>query len=111
MKRTPCFIVHPFAVACATASGTAPPDLGARPPEQAADGEERRLHVGAERSGPVNDLEGRLRLPDENWRKVASSVGVADRASLGAARDRIAREGGVPNTFLFAAGVRAWFLP
>jgi len=57
----------------------------------------------------VNDLEGGLRLRYEIWRELAPYVGVAYRASLGATRDRVAREGGVPNTFLFAAGVRVWF--
>ena len=110
MKRTLCFIVLPFAVACATASGTAPPDMGARQhggdavtaPMIFPSDEEFGVEPG------VNDLEGGLRLRDEIWRKVASSVVVAYRSSLGATRDRIAREGGVPNPFFFAAGVRAW---
>jgi copper resistance protein B len=57
----------------------------------------------------VNDVEFGLRLRYEFRREFAPYAGVSYRASFGATRSRVLREGGAPNEIQFAGGVRMWF--
>jgi copper resistance protein B len=57
----------------------------------------------------INDLEGGIRLRYELLRELAPYLGVAYRASLGATRERVLREGGNPSSFILAGGLRTWF--
>lgn len=57
----------------------------------------------------VNDAELGLRLRYEVRRELAPYVGLSYRRSLGAARQRVRREGGDPNELQVAVGLRTWF--
>lgn len=57
----------------------------------------------------VNDVELGLRLRREIRRELAPYIGLSYRRSVGAAADRVRREGGVPNALQLAAGLRTWF--
>ena len=57
----------------------------------------------------VNDAELGLRLRYEVRRELAPYVGLSYRRSLGAARERVLREGGDPNELQVAVGLRTWF--
>jgi len=67
----------------------------------------RDEEFGVERG--VNDSEVGLRLRYEIQRECAPYVGVSYRRSFGATRDRVRREGGIPNEVQFVFGVRTWF--
>ena len=56
----------------------------------------------------VNDAEAGLRLRYEIRREVAPYAGVSFRQSFGAAKDRVLREGGIPNQLQFVFGLRFW---
>jgi copper resistance protein B len=57
----------------------------------------------------VNDAEFGLRLRYEVRREFAPYAGLSYRASFGATRSRVLREGGAPNELQFAGGARMWF--
>lgn len=56
----------------------------------------------------VNDAEAGLRLRYEIRREVAPYAGISFRQSFGAAKDRVLREGGIPNQLQFVFGLRFW---
>ena len=57
----------------------------------------------------INDAELGMRLRYEVRRELAPYVGLSYRRSLGAARDRVRREGGRPNELQAVVGLRTWF--
>lgn len=57
----------------------------------------------------INDAELGMRLRYEVRRELAPYVGLSYRRSLGAARDRVRREGGQPNELQAVVGLRTWF--